>query len=228
VDDSALDRVTVRRARTLIDRYRPKGRIDFHSWNHFNDLAGFTNCLNLYMDLLPYVDLAWIGEGRDYNRLPDHWLVEVSGIPYGVTSQMLNEGGNPWRGMVYGITNRLPWAGDPSPLWKFWDAIDIESMRMVGYWDNDSPLKSDNDQVKATLYVGKKRSIIAVAGWGDKELTFGLKLDWKALGYEPSRCTLTIPAIDTFQEARALSSLEHVTIPPGRGYLIVIEREGGK
>jgi hypothetical protein len=228
VDDSALDRVTVRRARMLIDQYRPKGRIDFHSWNHFNDLAGFTNCLNLYMDMLPYIDLAWIGEGRDYNRLPDHWLIEVSGIPYGVTGQMLNEGGNPWRGMVYGITNRLPWAGSPAEIWKFWDAYDIKSMRMIGYWDSSSPLKSDNELVKATLYAGKSRSIIAVAGWGDKDLTCGLKLDWNALGYEATRCNVTVPAIPGFQKARTITSLDQITVPAGKGYLIVVENKGRK
>ena len=225
VDDTAVDRVTVRRARTLIDQYRPKGRIDFHSWNHFNDMAGFTNCLNLYMDLLPYVDLVWIGEGRDYNRLPDHWLIEVSGIPYGATGQMLNEGGNPWRGMVYGITNRPRWAGNPAELWKFWDASGIKSMRMVGYWDEASPLKSDNDMVKATLYAGKKRSIIAVAGWGDREQICSLKLGWKSLGYDASKCSVTIPAIKDYQEAVTLASLENLTIPAGKGYLIVIDKK---
>ena len=224
VDDAALDRVTVRRARTLIDQYRPKGRIDFHSWNHFNDMAGFTNCLNLYMDLLPYVDLVWIGEGRDYNRMPDHWLIEVSGIPYGATGQMLNEGGNPWRGMVYGITNRPPWAGNPAELWKFWDAYGIKSMRMVGYWDESSPLKSGNEMVKATLYAGKNRSIIAVAGWGEKEQSCSLTLDWKALGYDVSKCRMTIPAIKDYQGEQRLSSLENLVIPAGKGYLIVIER----
>jgi hypothetical protein len=228
VDDSALDRVTVRRARTLIDHYRPNGRIDFHSWNHFNNLAGYTNCLNLYMDLLPYIDLVWIGEGRDYNRLPDHWLVEVAGIPYGVTGQMLNEGGNPWRGMVYGITNRPGWAGNPAEIWKFWDAYDIMSMRMVGYWDGDSPLKSDNELVKASLYAGKDRSIIAVAGWGDKDQTCTLKLDWRALGYDSSKCTLAIPSIRDYQEARTLGSLDQLTIPAGKGYMIVIQRRERK
>jgi hypothetical protein len=223
IDDSALDRVTVRRARTLIDRYHPNGRIDFHSWNHFNDLAGFTNCLNLYMDLLPYVDLVWIGEGRDYNRMPDHWLIEISGIPYGVTGQMLNEGGNPWRGMVYGITNRLPWAGNPAELWKFWDVNDIQSMRMIGYWDSRSPLKSDNDTVKATLYAGAKRSIIAVAGWGKADQTCSLALDWKALGYDPDKATITIPSIPDFQDGAKLASLKRLTIPAGKGYLIIID-----
>ena len=185
IDDSALDRETVRRARKLIDRYRPQGRIDFHSWNHFNDMAGFTNCLNLYMDLLPYIDLVWIGEMRDYNRLPDHWLIEVSGIPFGLTGQMLNGGGNPWRGMVYGITNRPGWAGDPSQLWKFWDAYGIHRRRMVGYWDNQNPVKTGNDLVKATLYRGSAQCIIAVAGWGPGYLVCA-HVDWKALGLDPA------------------------------------------
>jgi len=221
VDDSALDRLTLRRARKLIDRYRPEGRIDFHSWNHFNALAGFTSCLNLYMDLLPYIDLVWIGEMRDYDRLPDHWLIEVSGIPYGLTGQMLNNGGNPWRGMVYGITNRPGWAGDPSQLWKFWDAVRIASMRMVGYWDPACPVRSGDDLVKATLYRGKRTSVIAVAAWGKEDRTCTLTVDWKKLGYTPAR--IRMPAIKGFQEARTLSSLEGLTIPAGKGYLIVLD-----
>ena len=152
IDDSALDRITLRRARKIIDRHRPEGRMDLHSWNHFNEWAGYTNCLNLYMDLLPYFDLVWIGEGRDYDRMPDHWLVEVSGIPFGLPGQMLQGGGNPWRGMVYGITNRAGWGGDPTEIWKFWDQYHITDKQMIGYWDPENPVKSSNDLVKATLY----------------------------------------------------------------------------
>ncbi|GAI32127.1 unnamed protein product, partial [marine sediment metagenome] len=137
IDDSALDRITLRRARKIIDRYRPLGRMDLHSWNHFNQWAGYANCLNLYMDLLPYFDLVWIGEGRDYDRMPDHWLIEVSGIPFGLPGQMLQDGGNPWRGMIYGITSRAGWSGDPTEIWKFWDQYNIGDKKMIGYWDED-------------------------------------------------------------------------------------------
>ncbi len=224
IDDSALDRETLRRARKLIDHYRPQGRIDFHSWNHFNDLAGFTNCLNLYMDLLPYVDLVWIGEGRDYNRLPDHWLIEVSGIPFGLPGQMLNEGGNPWRGMLYGITNRPPWSGDPTQLWKFWDRYAIQTKTMIGYWDQQNPVKTGNDLVKATVYKGKGESIIAVAGWGPDDIACALQVDWKALGLDPQQCRLTMPAIPGFQEERKNVALDRLTIPAGKGYLIMAQQ----
>ncbi|RPH36076.1 hypothetical protein EHM92_05120 [bacterium] len=220
IDDSALDRETLRRARRLIDQYRPEGRIDFHSWNHFNAMAGFTNCLNLYMDLLPYFDLVWIGEGRDYNRLPDHWLIEVSGIPFGLPGQILNEGGNPWRGMLYGITNRLPWAGDPSHLWKFWDSHSIQTKTMIGYWDNQSPVKTGNDLIKATVYKGSGESIIAVAGWGQEDIPCALQIDWPALGLDPKRCSIAMPAIPGFQDERKDVALDRLVIPAGKGFLI--------
>ena len=225
IDDSALDRETVRRARKLIDHYCRQGRIDFHSWNHFNAMAGFTNCLNLYMDLLPYIDLVWIGEMRDYNRLPDHWLIEVSGIPFGLTGQMLNDGGNPWRGMLYGITNRPGWAGDPSQLWKFWDAYGIQSKTMVGYWDIQNPVKTGNDMAKATLYRGSTQSIIAVAGWGTNDITCVLKVDWKSLGLDPAGCLVSMPGIPGFQEGRQNVALDRLTIPAGKGFLIVVEKK---
>jgi hypothetical protein len=223
IDDSALDRETVRRARKLIDHYRPQGRIDFHSWNHFNAMAGYTNCLNLYMDLLPYFDLVWIGEQRDYDRLPDHWLIEVSGIPFGLTGQMLNNGGNPWRGMLYGITNRPGWAGDPSELWKFWDRTAIQTKTMVGYWDRQNPVKTDHDLVRATLYKGSTQSIIAVAGWGREDIACALQLDWKALGLDRKRCRVTIPVIPGFQDERKDVALDRLTIPAGKGFLIVLD-----
>ena len=223
VDDSALDRETLRRARKLIDRYCSQGRIDFHSWNHYNAMAGFTNCLNLYMDLLPYIDLVWIGEGRDYDRLPDHWLIEVSGIPFGLTGQMLAGGGNPWRGMVYGITNRAGWQGDPTQLWKFWDRYNIQSKTMIGYWDNQNPVRTGNELVKATVYKGNGQCIIAVAGWGPEDIPCTLRVNWKSLGLNPNRLRLTRPLIPGFQEAQQNVDIDHLTIPAGKGFLLVAE-----
>jgi hypothetical protein len=140
---------------------------------------------------------------------------------------MLEGGGNAWRGMVYGITNRPGWgAGSPAAIWKFWDAYGISAKRMMGYWDAGSPVRSDNELVKATLYAGADRSILAVAGWGEKEQACTLTMDWRSLGYDGSKCTLKIPVIPDYQEARTLSSLEQLIIPAGKGFLIVIEPGG--
>ncbi len=226
IDDAALDRFTLRRARKVIDHDRPQGRMDLHSWNHFNKWAGFTNCLNLYMDLLPYFDLVWIGEGRDYNRMPDHWLVEVSGIPFGLPGQMLEGGGNPWRGMVYGITNRAGWTeNSPSEMWKFWDTHQIKDKLMVGYWEKGSPVVSKNPMIKASVFKGKDEVIIAVANWTETDQEAGLTVDWPGLGIDQAKSELSIPEIPGFQTGQAAVSLDKLTIPGKKGYLIVIKNK---
>lgn len=223
IDDAALDRFTLRRGRKLIDQYRPNGRIDLHSWNHFNNWAGYASCLNLYMDLLPYFDLVWIGEGRDYNRMPDHWLIEVSGIPFGLPGQMLEGGGNPWRGMVYGITNRAGWTGNtPEELWKFWDQFSFKQKELIGYWQKDCPVASDNKMVVASVFKGKKESIIAVANWSKEDQPAALTIDWGRLGLDAAKCSISIPDIARFQDEQPLQSLSALNVPGGKGYLIVI------
>jgi hypothetical protein len=227
IDDAALERITLRRARKIIDQYRPEGRMDLHSWNHFNQWAGYTNCLNLYMDLLPYFDLVWIGEGRDYDRMPDHWLIEVSGIPFGLPGQMLQDGGNPWRGMVYGITTRAGWSGDPTEIWKCWDQYQISDKQMIGYWDEYNPVKSDNEWVKATLYRGSDQHIMAIANWDQEDQAVSLDIDWKELGTERPACEYFIPAIPGYQQAQSLTSLKEIMIPGKKGYLIVLRNVAG-
>ena len=226
IDDSALDRITLRRARKTIDRYRAEGRMDLHSWNHFNEYAGYANCLNMYMDLLPYFDLVWIGEGRDYSRMPDHWLIEVSGIPFGLPGQMLQGAGNPWRGMVYGITNRAGWDGEgPSSIWEFWDKFHIEDKKMVGYWDEQSPIKVNNSMIRATFYHGKTESIIAVANWDDKDQECAISLDWKRLGFNSRSYTVEQPFIKNYQNKGKVQSLKKLKIPAGKGFLMVLKND---
>ncbi|MFA5814274.1 MAG: glycoside hydrolase domain-containing protein [Bacteroidales bacterium] len=225
IDDAALDRYTLQRARKLIDRYRPEGRMDLHSWNHFNKWAGFTNCLNLYMDLLPYFDLVWIGEGRDYDRAPDHWLIEVSGIPFGLTGQMLEGGGNQWRGMVYGITTRAGYTGiPPTDIWKFWDNNKFVNKDMFGYWDKNNPVTCNNPMVKASVYKGTDESIISVANWSDKDEVASLTIDWAKIGFNAGKSEIFIPELNEFQAKQTSVSLNKMTIPGQKGYLIVIKK----
>ncbi|MGL6193318.1 MAG: glycoside hydrolase domain-containing protein [Thermoguttaceae bacterium] len=223
IDDSALDRVTLRRARKVIDANRPDGRMDLHSWNHFNSWAGYTNCLNLYMDLLPYFDLTWIGEGRDYNRQPDHWLIEVSGIPFGVTGQMLEGGGNPWRGMIYGITGRAGYAGKPESMWKFFDEHKFIGSRMIGYWEKETPFKSSNDFIKGTIYIlPRNEAAVVIANWSPEEQTAEISVDWEKLfgsGFKPAP---NVPAIENFQENQDSCDMKNIKIPGGKGLLIIV------
>ena len=223
LDDVGYDRVVMQRARKVLDRTRPGCLLDLHSWNHFNGRAGWANCANLYMELFPYIDSLWFGEGFDYNQTPDYWLVEMSGIPFGLFGEMLQGGGNPWRGMVYGMTNRLPYSGRPDHLWKVWDAFGIQDAKMIGYWVPDCPVRPEHKDVLATVYQRKGKALIAIASWAKGDVKTKLAIDWQALGLDPHKAVLTAPAIPGFQEAATYTPADALPIPKGRGWLLLIE-----
>ncbi|MEQ9414729.1 MAG: DUF6067 family protein, partial [Cyclobacteriaceae bacterium] len=184
LDDVAFDRTTMKRIRRVMGSERGPGIIDFHSANQFNERDGYNNSGNLYMEHFPYINRLWFGEYFDYDMDPDFWLVEVSGIPFGLMGEMLEKGGNKWRGMVYGMTNRLPWGGnDPSQVWEFWDEFGIEDTEMIGYWVKDNPVRVNNEKVKATLYKKNDNTLlVAIASWAEEDVIVELDIDWKAFG----------------------------------------------
>ena len=224
IDDVAYDREVMKRVRKVLDRNRPGCLIDLHSWNHFNDWARFANCANLYMENFPYIDSLWFGEGFDYNAPPDFWLIEMAGIPYGLYSEMLQDGGNRWRGMVYGMTNRKPWSGgDPAPVWRLWDEFGIDEARMYGYWSASCPVRTDRDDVLATVYVRPGRALVAVASWAPEPATIGLTIDWQALGLDPANARLRAPALPDFQPEATFAPADTIPFEPGKGWLLLIE-----
>lgn len=235
IDDVAYDRTVMQRVRKILDRRLPSvghatcptdGRgslIDLHSWNHFNQRAGFACCLNLYMENLPYIDRVWIGEGRDYNTPPDYWLVEISGIPFGVMGEMLQGGGNPWRGMVYGMTARLPYMADPRPIWKLWDEFGMQGSRMIGYWVPGCPVKTDRDAVLATVYQKRGKTLVSLASWASEKVDCRLDVDFSALGLDGSKARLRAPAVEKFQPSATFRPHDPIPVDPGRGWLLVLE-----
>jgi len=67
--------------------------------------------------------------------------------------------------MVFGMTNRLPWAGDPRPLWQAWDEFGMQGTRMLGWWLKDNPVQSDKPMVLATAYAKTGKTMICLASW---------------------------------------------------------------
>ncbi len=226
IDDVAFDRTVMQRVRRVLDRGRQGALIDLHSANQYNVRDGFANSANLYMEHFPYIDRLWFGEYFDYNGPPEYWLLEVSGIPFGLMGEMLQDGGNPWRGMLYGMTSRLPWAGDPRPLWKIWDEFNIQESSMIGYWSPSCPIKTGRSDVLATVYAQDGRALISLAGWADREVAVRLQIDWAALGIDPKRASLFAPFIPDFQEEAHFASGDRIPIPAGRGWLLTLSQDG--
>src|SRR6202035_2453117 len=98
---------------------------------------------------------------------PDFFLTEVSGIPFGLMGEMLEGGGNPWRGMVYGMTNRMPWTenADPRPIWRLWDTFGMSGTRMIGHLDPGFPVKTEYPGVAGTVFGAKAAALVSLASW---------------------------------------------------------------
>jgi len=224
LDDVAFDRTTMKRVRKILDRGRSGCLIDLHSANQYNPRDGLASSANLYLEHFPFLDRLWFGEYFDYDSAPDYWLVEISGIPFGLLGEMLQDGGNPWRGMIYGMTNRLPWSGqNPARIWKVWDEFGIAEAKMIGYWSADCPIKTDNPNVLATAYVKKGRALVSLASWAKEPAECRLTVDWKALGIKEPGARFHAPGVPDFQPETNFGPSDLIPIEPGKGWLLELE-----
>jgi len=226
LDDVAFDRITMKRIKRVLTQDNHPGIIDLHSANQYNKSDGFNNSANLYMEHFPYINKLWFGEYFDYEKnQPDFFLTEVSGIPFGLMGEMLQDGGNPWRGMVYGMTNRLPWShnADPRNIWKLWDTFGIKGSEMIGYWSENCPVKTNNEKVLATVYKKNGTALISIASWADTDVNVKLNIDWKKLGLNPSKATITAPEIINFQPAKTFTAKDEIPVSKGKGWLLIVK-----
>ncbi len=226
LDDVAFDRTTMKRVKRVLTKDSHPGIIDLHSANQFDKSDGFNNSANLYMEHFPYLNRLWFGEYFDYEHNgSDFFLTEVSGIPFGLMGEMLQGGGNAWRGMVFGMTNRLPWSdgADPGPIWKAWDNFGMKGTKMIGYWVDTNPVKTNSDKVLATVYKKDGAALVSIASWADTDTEIQLTIDWKQLGIDPAKATITAPEIDKFQPARTFKLDEKIPVDKAKGWLLVIK-----
>ena len=220
LDDVSYDRNTIKRIRKVMDRNRAGCMIDLHS-----NTAYSYGPANQYMEFFPYVDRLWFGEGFDYDKSPDYWLTEISGIPFGLMGDMLQNGGNKWRGMLYGMTARIPWHAPRNAVWEVWDRFGIDEANMLGYWNPNCPVRTGRDDVLATAYVRKGKTLLAVATWADVPVNCPLQIDWKALGLDPKKATLYAPAIEEYQQAAVFGPADPIPLLPRQGWLFWIDEQ---
>ena len=235
LDDFVLGRNTMKRMRRILDEYRPGSLIDVHSFSQYDkERAGCASSINLYMEHAAYVDRLWLGESFEYDRGPDYWMTEVAGIPFGTMSEMLHGGGHLWRGMLYGMTCRLPHeTGDPRPVWAVWDMFGMEGSRMVGYWSENCPVRTGREDIPATVYEKDESWLIALGSWcGDDVEELYLKLErypgasgeasGNAEGWE-----LYAPGMGGRQDEEVLEASGPIRVPAAQGRLLILRRKDG-
>jgi hypothetical protein len=225
LDDVAFDRNTMKRVKRELTQSGHPGIIDLHSANQHDKNDGWNNSAILYMPLFPYINRLWFGEYFNYEKGdPDFFMTEVSGIPFGLMGEMLQGGGNPWRGMLYGMTSGKPWKkGDPEPIWKVWKKFGIEGSRMIGYWVPDNPVKTDNSKVLVTVYKKDHKALLSIGSWAKNDTKIHLKIDWKKLGINPSKATIKAPKAHNFQPSRTFKPDDAIPVKKNKGWLLIVK-----
>ena len=218
LDDIAFSRETVKRIVSVLSARREQVIIDLHSANQFNPRDGFINSAMLYMEHFPYISRLWFGEYFDYSQPDDYWITEVSGLPFGLMGEMLQDGGHPYRGLLYGMTSRLYGTTDPRPVWAMMNDFGIADSRMRGYWLTDTPVRTGNPRVLATTYVRPNESLIVLASWSDRDETVSLDLDRAALGL-PGAVRVYAPAVAGLQPSAEIDP-RAVVVPAKQGLFL--------
>ena len=221
MDDVAFDRRILKRMRRVMEDVKPGCLIDLHSNTWFSKGPAVQ-----YTEFFPYIDRIWFGESFQYNAMsPACWLAECSGVPFGLPGEMLQDGGNRWLGMQYGMTARPPWTSnsDPRPVWKVWDSFGITEAQLSGWWESHPAVLTSDPDVRVTAYIREGRTLLSVGNYADREKTVALKVDWKRLGLDPAAVTFRAPAVRDFQEAQSWKDGGRITVAPKRGWLILVE-----
>lgn len=230
LDAFGFDREIMKRVRRIVDRYRPGCLIDFHSGDNYKSVFGWSSTTAHDAEHFPFIDSIWFGETYVYNEAPpDLWLIEISGIPFGLMGDTLPlkefGGDSPWRAMVYGMTSRIYRSGRPQEIWKFWDAFGIRESEMIGYWDQRCPVKTDHPKVLVTVYRRRSRSLISLASWAQDPVKVQLSIDWDALGLKRGNTRLVARPIAGFQDAATFKADARIPVEPAKGWLLVLEAE---
>jgi hypothetical protein len=138
--------------------------------------------------------------------------------------EMLQDGGNPWRGMVFGMTRRYYGkdAPSPKPTWSLLDAFGMKGAEMIGWWSPNCPVNSGRADVLATVYLKPGKALVAIASWAAEAVDVGLQIDWQALGIDPAKAILRARAAEDFQSGAEFNLGDTIRIDPARGLLLEI------
>jgi hypothetical protein len=94
---------------------------------------------------------------------------------------------------------------------------------MIGYWVDNVPVKTDKVKVLATVYKKSGAVMVSIASWEDADTDFQLKIDWKQLGIDPAKATITAPEIKSFQPAKTFGLNDKIPVEKGKGWLLIIK-----
>ena len=224
IDDTALGRCALERARKILEPCG--GLIDMHTWNHHNDWAGNPSSLNLYTEILPFIDSMWIGEDFEMsNTDADFIMTEMSAMPYGLTSQMLGRAKNIYVGLLYAMNIRFKWCDYTYEVYRLWDDFEIEESKMYGYWHSQNPVYTGDDDVKCTVYLKRDKAMLCLYNFSltdEKKIKLNISSD--LLGFDYNR-EFEIPEIKGYQQSGKSDAEKNVKLSARGGMVLYVSQK---
>ena len=96
---------------------------------------------------------------------------------------------------------------------------------MLGYWDNDCPVRSSYPDVKVTAYVKPQETLLAIGNFDMKDQTIRLDYNWEALGIDPSKAILYAPEIVDFQQEQTFGINENIPVGSKKDWLLIVKEK---
>ena len=81
----------------------------------------------------------------------------------------------------------------------------------------------DVPSVRATIYVKSDRAMISASNWSDKQANFKFKIDWGAIGLDPTKIQFRTPPMEGMQGERVFGVNDVITIQAHQGLQIYLE-----
>src|SRR5690606_8932494 len=100
----------------------------------------------------------------------------------------------------------------PRDIWKVWDDFGMAEAKMIGYWEKNTPIRVDRDDVKATIYTKNGKALISIASWAPEKVEVKLNIDLEALGLNEKKVKLYAPEIPEFQEKRTFELTDKIPL----------------
>jgi len=190
-----------------------------------------------YATHYPFMQQCWNGEGFDFSKGPNYWLVEVSCNVHGLSGDRLG-GSTPsddYKGMLYGMAQRN--TGAASDLWKLWDSARLNETTTVGYWENDplvtlqytcsQPSPPYHTEILATVYTSyQNHALISIGSFCSSDEPVTLTVNWSGLGLNPSTTSFVAPVVGNVQpkgQTYANGFTGPFTITAGNGLFLMLE-----
>ncbi len=227
MENPTISRTTMERvAKCVTSKRTGTGVIELGISNRFNEKNGYTNSLNAYVDVLPFINKLYVGNGYDFSRDPNYVLTEMSGVLFGMSADSHVSAGIT-RSLIYGM---MPKYGNDETISralgdinKLFADFEIENAELKGFWDKTNPVKVDNEKIYCTSYINGANMILIFYNSNDKTTVFEVGVENK-FGYTTLGKKVRAPEIEGLQTAKKVNFGKPMKLKAHQGLIVYVKK----